>query len=68
VTPVGTEPRPTTWTAAQLRQLPADQRDAILSAAADAAAAEYEKDKNLTNFEAFGPKDLHADSSDARPR
>jgi hypothetical protein len=56
------------WTAAELRQLPAQERDAILAAAAEAAAAEYERDSGLTDFEAFGDKDLHADSSDAKPR
>jgi hypothetical protein len=68
MTPASTKPQPRPLSAAQLRQLPPDERDAILSAAAQAAAPEYEHDSELTDFEAFGPKDLHADSSDARPR
>jgi hypothetical protein len=43
------------WTAAELCRLPPDQRDAILSAAANRAAADYTHDPNLTAFEAFGP-------------
>jgi acyl-CoA reductase-like NAD-dependent aldehyde dehydrogenase len=55
-------------TAAHLRQLPAKERDAILRAAAAEASAHYERDSGLNHFEAFGEDDLHADSSDARPR
>jgi hypothetical protein len=55
-------------TAADLRRLPADQRDAILAAAADLAEADYRGDAALTAFEAFGPEDLYGDSSDAEPR
>jgi hypothetical protein len=32
------------------------------------AAPDYEHDGSLTHFEAFGDRDLHVDSSDARPR
>lgn len=56
------------WTAAELRQLPAEQRDAILVAAAAAAADEYRKDAALTAFDAFGEGDLHVHSSDTQPR
>jgi len=56
------------WTAAELRRLPADQRDAILAAAAAEAAQEYRNDATLTAFEAFGEGDLYVNSSDAQPR
>lgn len=54
------------WTAAELRKLPADQRDAILEAAAAQAEAEYRNNPELTAFEAFGKDDLHGDSSNAQ--
>jgi hypothetical protein len=54
------------WTAAQLRRLPAEQRDAILAAAP--TAEEYRNDPALTAFEAFGEGDLHVHSSDTQPR
>jgi hypothetical protein len=57
-----------TWTAAELRRLPADERDAILLAVAERAAVDYSRDQTLTAFEAFGPGDLHVHSSDTRPR
>ena len=56
------------WTATELRQLPAAERDAILAAAAAKAADDYHNDATLTSFEAFGEGDLYADSSAARPR
>ena len=56
------------WTAAELRRLPAGERDAILAAAAALAEAEYRNDPALTAFEAFGEGDLYVHSSDARPR
>ena len=56
------------WTAAELRRLPADERDAILAAAAALAADEYRNDPALTAFEAFGKGDLYVHSSDAQPR
>lgn len=56
------------WTAAELRRLPPDQRDAILAAAAERAADDYRYDADLTAFEAFGKEDLHGRSSDTRPR
>lgn len=63
---IKTPPRP--WTAAELRRLPSQERDAILQAAASAAASEYATDPSLTDFEAFGDQDLHGHSSDATPR
>lgn len=45
------------WTAAELRRLPADQRDAVLTPAAARAAEEYRDDVALTAFEAFGEGD-----------
>jgi hypothetical protein len=56
------------WTAAELRQLPPEQRDAILAAAAALAEEEYRTDAALTAFEAFGEADLHGTSADAKPR
>jgi hypothetical protein len=56
------------WTAAELRRLPADQRDAILAAAANQAAEDYRNDVALTSFEAFGERDLYVNSSDTQPR
>ena len=64
----GVKPLSRHWTAAELRQLPAQERDSILAAAAEAAAPEYEGEPGLTDTEAFGDKDLHADSSDTEPR
>ncbi len=64
-----TEPAPPvrTWSAAELRRLPPDQRDEALATAAERAAADYHHDYALTAFEAFGPEDIHGDSADARP-
>jgi len=56
------------WTAAELCQLPAEERDAILAAAAALAADEYRNDATLTAFEAFGEGDLSVHSSDAQAR
>ncbi len=56
------------WTADELRRLPADQRDAILAAAAALAAEEYRNDPALTAFEAFGEGDLYVHSSDTQPQ
>jgi acyl-CoA reductase-like NAD-dependent aldehyde dehydrogenase len=47
------------WTAAELRKLPAAERDAILEAAAALTEAEYRNDPELTAFEAFGEADLY---------
>jgi hypothetical protein len=56
------------WTAEELRRLPAEQRDAILAAAAVLAAEEYRSDPAMTAFEAFGEGDLYVHSSDTQPR
>ena len=58
---------PATRTAADLRRLAPEQRDAILASAAAAAAAEYRENAELTAFEAFGEDDLHGHSSDSQP-
>lgn len=54
------------YTAAELRRLPPEQRDAILASAA-AAEQEYRNDRALNVFDAFGEEDLHGDSADSRP-
>ncbi len=50
-----------TWTAAELRKRPADQRDAILAAAAALAEEIYRNDPLLTDFEAFGEEDMYGE-------
>jgi hypothetical protein len=62
------DPRARVWSAAELRRLPPDQRDAVLAEAAALAEPDYRDDAELTAFEAFGEDDLHGDSSDAQPR
>jgi hypothetical protein len=54
------------WKAAELRKLPPAERDAILEAAAILAEEEYRTNRDLTDFEAFGPDDLHGHSSDTK--
>ena len=56
------------WTAAELRKLPAEERDAILEAAATLAEEEYRNNPELTAFEAFGKDDLYGDSSSSETR
>lgn len=51
-------PETNRWTASELRRLPAEQRDAILAAAAELAEPLYRNDPKLTDFEAFGGDDL----------
>ena len=51
------------WTADELRKLPANQRDAILAAAVALAEEIYRNDPQLTDFEAFGEKDLYGEST-----
>jgi hypothetical protein len=58
-------PKGKTWTAAELRRMPAEQRDAILEAAAAAAEEIYRSQPELTDFEAFGEEDLHGESTAA---
>jgi hypothetical protein len=54
------------WTAVELRKLPAEQRDAILEAAARLAEPAYRNNPELTAFEAFGKDDL-CDNSKYHP-
>jgi hypothetical protein len=56
------------WTAAELRKLPPEERNAILEAAALLAEADYRGDLQLTAFEAFGEDDLYGDSASAEAR
>jgi hypothetical protein len=56
------------WTAAELRQLPFEEREAILAEAAALAEAEYRGNPELTAFEAYGKDDLYADSSSTETR
>lgn len=56
------------WTPAELRKLPVAERDAVLSAAAALAEAEYRHDPELTAFEAFGEDDLYGASSSSATR
>jgi hypothetical protein len=58
----------TSLTAAELRRLPREKRNAVLEAAAQLAEHDYKLDPELTAFEAFGKDDLYGDSSSAAPR
>lgn len=63
-----TDPAPRlerTWTAAELRKLARDQRDAILEAAAALAENQYQSGGELTDFDAFGLDDLVGESTAA---
>jgi hypothetical protein len=64
--PEGDEPK--RWTIAELRALPAAQRNAILAAQAALVEKDYRNDPDLTAFEAFGPDDLFVDDTDAPTR
>jgi acyl-CoA reductase-like NAD-dependent aldehyde dehydrogenase len=55
------------WTAAELRKLPPEERDAIMEAAAALAEEDYRNDPQLTAFEAFG-KEEHGESSNSETR
>jgi len=64
------KPKPRTtirkkWTAAELRKLPPQERDAILQAAAAKAERIYRTKPDLTDFEAFGEDDLYGESTAA---
>lgn len=50
------------WTAKELLQLPADERDAILEAAALLAVDDYLNDPDLTAFDAFAQEPLDGES------
>ena len=58
----------TNWTAAELRGLPAEQRDAILVEAARRANPDYTHNAEMTDFEAFREEDLHGRSSSTQSR
>ena len=47
--------------ASLLRKLHDDVRDRVLREAAEAAAHDYDTDRDLTGFEAFGKADLYED-------
>ncbi len=51
------------WTAAELRKLPSEQRDAILEAQAALAEVEYRNNPELTDFETYGEGDLYGESA-----
>lgn len=50
------------WTATELLQLPADERDAILEAAALLAEDDYRNDLELTAFDAFAQEPVDGDA------
>jgi len=52
-------------TPSELRRMPREQRQAILSAAAELAEEDYRTDKELTGFEAFSEEELHDDDSES---
>ena len=56
------------WTAADLRKLPPEQRDAIMEAAAVLAEEDYRNNPELTAFEAFDKDDVSGDSSNTETR
>ncbi len=56
------------WTAAALRQLSPDRCDAVLQSAAATAEEAYRNDVELTDFEAFGPDELHGGSASTETR
>lgn len=49
----------TTLSAADFRRLPREQRNALLSAAAEKAQSEYASNSDLTSFDAYGEDDLY---------
>ena len=52
-------------TPSELRQMPREQRQAILAAAAELAEEDYRTDKELTGFQAFSEEELDDDESNA---
>jgi hypothetical protein len=56
------------WTAAELRKLPATERDAIMEAAAILAEKDYRNNPELIAFEAFGKDDLYGESANSETR
>ena len=63
-----TNTRKSHWTAAELRKLPPEERDAILQAAAASAESHYRGDPELIAFEAYGKDDLHVESANTETR
>src|SRR5262245_43484846 len=59
---------PTPHSIAELRAMPASERDAILATQAALVEADYRNDSDLTDFTAFGSDDLHVDDDDSRTR
>jgi hypothetical protein len=51
------------WTAAELRELPAAERAAIMEAAAVLAEKDYRNNPELTAFAAYGKDDLYGESA-----
>ncbi len=62
------DPKTRRWTAAELRCLPAAERDAILAIAVAQAEHDYCHDVELTAFVAFSEKDLYGQSSNTQTR
>jgi len=58
------EPAKRTWTATELLRLTPEERDVILAQMAAEAEALYRDNPELTDFEAFGPRDLFTESAD----
>ena len=56
------------WTVAELRKLPVDERNTILAEQAALLEEEYRTNRDLTDFEAFGPRDLYGDSANTETR
>jgi hypothetical protein len=56
------------WSPSELLALPAEERHAILEAAAALAEKEYRENPELTAFEAFGKDDLYGESSSSKTR
>ncbi len=50
-------------TPGQLRRMPREQRQAVLTAAALLAEEDYRNDKQLTGFDAFGEEEVDDDES-----
>jgi hypothetical protein len=53
------------FTPSELRRMPREQRQAVLTAAAEMAELDYRCDKELTGFEAFSEEQRDDDDSDS---
>lgn len=62
------KPTEKNWTVTELRQLPVEMRNAILAEQAALLEEAYRTDPELTDFEAFGPRDLYGDSANTETR